>query len=172
VLRSLVEARKMWKWVYPRELRLAAAQALMKIEPEYGPQLVTEAGFTPVELDLLPLDAEFNQPWVRQRRYQRVIPQRMVPAMASSSWGKSELSVRELSLGGGVAKKDNELRLGSEAHLDLQLGLRHVRTQVLLRRARQGEISFEIVDMDLEERSKLRRLLSDQLLRISTALPN
>jgi hypothetical protein len=171
VLRSLVESRKMWKWLYPRELRLAAAQALLKIEAQYGPQLVTEAGFSPEELDLLPLDAEFTQPWVRQRRYQRVLQQRMLPAMATSSWGRTELGIRELSLGGGLAKKDDELRLGSDATLELQLGLRHVLIQALLRRARQGEVSFEIVDMDLEERSKLRRLLTDQIHRIA-ALPN
>ncbi|HET7749324.1 MAG TPA: PilZ domain-containing protein, partial [Terriglobales bacterium] len=105
--------------------------------------------------------------WVRQRRYQRIIPPRAVPALASSSWGRSELSVRELSLGGGVAKKGDDLRLGSDAALDLQLGLRHIKTQVLLRRARQGEVSFEIVDIDLEDRSKLRRILADQLHRIS-----
>jgi hypothetical protein len=167
LLRAMVEARKMWKWVYHRELRISAAQALVKIEPQYGPQLVTEGGFTVNELELLPLDAEYALPWVRQRRYQRIVPQRAVSAMASSSWGRSELSVRELSLGGGVAKKSTDLRLGSDAALDLQLGLRHIKTQVLLRRARQGEISFEIVDMDLEERSKLRRILADQLHRIA-----
>jgi hypothetical protein len=170
LLRAIVEARKMWKWVYPRELRISAAQALVKIEPQYGPQLVTEGGFTVNELELLPLDAEYSHPWVRQRRYQRIIPPRAVPALASSSWGRSELSVRELSLGGGVAKKGDDLRLGSDAALDLQLGLRHIKTQVLLRRARQGEISFEIVDIDLEERSKLRRILADQLHRISAPL--
>jgi hypothetical protein len=167
LLRALVEARKMWKWVYPRELRISAAQALVKIEPQYGPQLVTEGGFTVNELELLPLDAEYSLPWVRQRRYQRIIPPRAVPALASSSWGRSELSVRELSLGGGVAKKGDDLRLGSDAALDLQLGLRHIKTQVLLRRARQGEVSFEIVDIDLEDRSKLRRILAEQLHRIS-----
>ena len=167
LLRAIVEARKLWKWVYPRELRISAAQALVKIEPQYGPQLVTEGGFTVNELELLPLDAEYTHPWVRQRRYQRIVPLRAVPALASSSWGRSELAVRELSLGGGVARKSSELRLGSDAALDLQLGLRHVKTQVLLRRARQGEISFEIVDMDLEERSKLRRILADQLHRMA-----
>lgn len=167
LLRGIVEARKLWKWIYPRELRISAAQALVKIEPQYGPQLVTEGGFTVNELELLPLDAEYSHPWVRQRRYQRIIPPRAVPALASSSWGRSELAVRELSLGGGVAKKTSELRLGSDAALDLQLGMRHIKTQVLLRRARQGEISFEIVDIDLEERSKLRRILADQLHRMA-----
>lgn len=170
LLRAIVEARKMWKWVYARELRISAAQALVKIEPQYGPQLVTEGGFTVNELELLPLDAEYSHPWVRQRRYQRIVPPRAVPALASSSWGRSELAVRELSLGGGVAKKVNDLRLGSDAALDLQLGLRHIKTQVLLRRARQGEISFEIVDIELEERSKLRRILADQLHRISVPM--
>ena len=32
-LRNLLEAKKMWKWIHPRELRIAAAQALAKIDP-------------------------------------------------------------------------------------------------------------------------------------------
>lgn len=78
--------------------------------------------------------------------------------------------MRQLSLGGGLANKDDKMRLGTDATLDIQTGLRHIRSQVLLRRNRQGEISFEFVVMDLEERTKLRRLLLD--LRQPSALPS
>ena len=57
--------------------------------------------------------------------------------------------------------------MGSDAALDLQLGLRHFKAQVMLRCARQGLISFEIADMDLEERYKLRRILAEQMHRIA-----
>jgi hypothetical protein len=167
LLQALVEARKMWKWVHPRELRVAAAQALLKIEPRCAPQLMEIGSFELEELKSLPLDPDISKTWTRQRRYERIVPDRLVSAMASSSWGRSQIEVRELSMGGGVAAKNDDLRLGAEASLDLQLGMRHVRTQVLLRRARQGEISFEIVDIDLDERSKLRRILSGQLQRIT-----
>lgn len=170
LLCNLIEAKKMWKWIHPRELRVAAAQALLKIEPSCGPDLLKECGFTADDLELLPLDAQESS-WARQRRYERIVPERTVAGVASSSWGRSDLVIRQLSMGGGLADKDDSLRLGSEASLDLQLGLRHVRSQVMLRRARQGEISFEIVDMELDERSKLRRLLSDQLHRMVPAIP-
>jgi hypothetical protein len=73
------------------------------------------------------------------------------------------LSVRELSLGGGMGTKDDTLRIGSEAELDIQVGMRHVRAQVLLRRARVNEVGFEFVDTDLESRHRLRQLLMDSL---------
>jgi hypothetical protein len=167
LLQTLVESRKMWKWVHPRELRVAAAQALLKIEPRCAPQLMEIGNFELEELKSLPLDPDSSKNWTRQRRYERIVPDRLVSAIASSSWGRSQIAVRELSMGGGVAAKNDDLRLGAEAALDLQLGMRHVHTQVLLRRARQGEISFEIVDIDLDERSKLRRILAGQLQRIT-----
>jgi hypothetical protein len=83
--------------------------------------------------------------------------------MAASSWGRAQLGVKQLSLWGGLATKDDKLRLGSDAMLDLQVGLRHIKGQVILRRNRAGEISFEFVEMDLEDRSKLRHLLLEQM---------
>ena len=45
VLRNLLEAKKMWKWIHHRELRIAAAQALAKIDPRYASQVLSESGF-------------------------------------------------------------------------------------------------------------------------------
>jgi hypothetical protein len=45
----------------------------------------------------------------------------------------------------------------------MQLGLRHLQATALLRDYRGQGMSFEIVDMNLDERGKLRRLLSDNL---------
>jgi len=169
-LRRIVEERKVWKWIYPREMRIAAAQSLTKVDPEFSPQVLSAAGFSPEELSLVAVDADPEQRWSRTRKYQRFLLDRSLPAVASSSWGKAQLAVRQLSLGGGLANKDDKMRLGTDATLDIQTGLRHIRSQVLLRRNRQGEISFEFVVMDLEERTKLRRLLLD--LRQPTALPS
>ena len=88
-----------------------------------------------------------------------------VPAVASSPWGKSNLLIREMSLGGGVARKEDALRLGSEATLEVHSGMRNLRTQVMIRPVASSEVSFEIVDIDLDERTKLRRILADQLQR-------
>ena len=163
VLRSLFEGKKMFKWQHHRELRIAAAQALAKIDPRYATQIMAESGLEPGELAIGPLDSAPACPWVRQRRYERIVLRKAVPASISSSWGKSMLSVRELSLGGGMGTKDDTLRIGSEAELDIQVGMRHVRAQVLLRRARVNEVGFEFVDTDLESRHRLRHLLMDSL---------
>ncbi len=160
-LRRIVEERKVWKWIHPRELRIAAAQSLTKVDPDFSAQVLGAAGFSLEELSLVALDADLEQRWSRTRKYRRFVLERPLSAMAASSWGKAQLHVRQLSLGGGLASKDDKTRLGTDATLDLQTGLRHIRSQVLLRRNHQGEISFEFVDMDLEERSKLRRLLLD-----------
>ena len=41
--------------------------------------------------------------------------------------------------------------------------VRRIRGQVLLRRARVNEVGFEIVNMDLESRYRLRRLIMEAL---------
>ena len=63
-----------------------------------------------------------------------------------------------------MGTKEDNLRIGSEADLEISLGMRSkIRAHVLLRRARVNEVGFEIVDTDLESRYKLRRLLVDAL---------
>jgi hypothetical protein len=100
---------------------------------------------------------------VRQRRYERIVLKKAVPATISSSWGRSTLSVRELSLGGGMGTKEDMLRIGSDADVDISVGMRHIRGQVLLRRAGVNEVGFEFVNIDLESRHRLRHLLMDSL---------
>jgi hypothetical protein len=165
VLRELLETKKMWKWMNHRELRIAAAQALAKIDPRYGSQILSDSGLEPGELAIAALDAAPACPWVRQRRYERIILPKSLTAVISSSWGKSTLVIRELSLGGGMGTKEDNLRIGSEANLDISLGVRHVRAQVLLRRARVNEVGFEIVNTDLESRYRLRRILVEAVER-------
>ena len=163
VLRSLLEAKKMWKWLNHREIRIAAAQALAKIDPRYGSQILADSGLEPAELAIAPLDAAPACPWVRQRRYERIVLPRTISASISSSWGKSSIAVRELSLGGGMGTKEDNLRVGSEANLDISVGVRRVHAQVLLRRARVNEVGFEIVSTDLDSRYRLRRLLMEAM---------
>jgi hypothetical protein len=165
VLRELLEAKKMWKWVHHREIRIAAAQALAKIDPRYGSQILSNSGLEPGELAIAALDSAPACPWVRQRRYERIVLPKTLSATISSSWGKSSILIREMSLGGGMGSKEDNLRIGSEANLDISMGVRHVRAQVLLRRARVNEVGFEIVNTDLESRYRLRRILVDGVER-------
>ena len=165
VLRALLETKKMWKWANHRELRIAAAQALAKIDPRYAGQVMSDSGLVPGELAIAPLDAAPACPWVRQRRYERIVLRKSLSAIISSSWGKSSISLRELSLGGGMGTKEDNLRVGSEANIDISVGVRHIRGQVLLRRARVNEVGFEIVNTDLESRLRLRAILMEAVER-------
>ena len=163
VLRNLLESKKMWKWLNHRELRIAAAQALAKIDPRYGGKVLAESGLEPAELAIAPLDAAPACPWVRQRRYERAPLRKTLSATIGSSWGKSSLTIRELSLGGGMGVKEDNLRVGTEAMLDISVGVRRIKAQVLLRRARVNEVGMEIVDIDLESRYRLRRIIMDAM---------
>ena len=164
-LRELLESKKMWKWTHHREIRIAAAQALAKIDPRYGSQILSDSGLEAGELAIAALDSAPACPWVRQRRYERIVLSRTLSATISSSWGKSSILIREMSLGGGMGTKEDNLRIGSEANLDISMGVRHVRAQVLLRRARVNEVGFEIVNTDLESRYRLRRILVEATQR-------
>ncbi len=165
VLRALLETKKMWKWSNHRELRIAAAQALAKIDPRYAAQVMSDSGLAPGELAIAPLDAAPACPWVRQRRYERIVLRKTLSAIISSSWGKSSILLRELSLGGGMGTKEDNLRVGSEANIDISTGVRHIRGQVLLRRARVNEVGFEIVNTDMESRLRLRAILMEAVER-------
>ena len=164
ILREILESKKTFGWVYHRELRIAAAQALAKTDPRYGTQVMSDSGLEPAELAIAPLDMAPACPWVRQRRYERMVLAKTVNGSIGSSWGKSRILIRELSLGGGMGTKEDNLRIGSEADLEISLGMRaKIRAHVLLRRARVNEVGFEIVSTDLESRYKLRRLLVEAL---------
>jgi len=163
-LREILETKKTFGYLYHKELRIAAAQALSKTDPRYSSQVMQDSGFEAAELAIAPLDAGPACPWVRQRRYERLVLAKTVAATIGSSWGKSRIMIRELSLGGGMGTKEDNLRIGSEADLEISLGMRtKIRAHVLLRRARVNEVGFEIVNTDLESRYRLRRLLVEAL---------
>jgi hypothetical protein len=163
-LREILETKKTFGFVHHRELRIAAAQALAKTDPRYSSQVLSDSGLEAAEMAIAPLDMAPACPWVRQRRYERLVLARTVYGLLGSSWGKSRIQIRELSLGGGMGTKEDNLRIGSEADLEISIGLRSkIRAHVLLRRARVNEVGFEIVSTDLESRYRLRRLLVEAL---------
>ncbi len=166
LLREIVESRKRFGWVHHKELRVAAAQSLSKTDPRYSTQILSESGIEAAELAIAPLDPAPACPWVRQRRYERMVLSRALTATIGSSWGKSKILIRELSLGGGMGTKEDNLRIGSEADLEISLGMRtKIKAHVLLRSARVNEVGFEIVNTDLESRYRLRRILLEAMDR-------
>jgi hypothetical protein len=48
---------------------------------------------------------------------------------------------------------------GSILNIKISLGVRNIKAQAIVRGARPQAMAFEFVDMDLEERSRLRKLL-------------
>jgi hypothetical protein len=164
LLREIVETKKRFGWAHHRELRIAAAQSLSKTDPRYSAQILSDSGIEAAELAIAPLDTAPACPWVRQRRYERMVLSRTISAWIGSSWGKSKILIRELSLGGGMGTKEDNLRIGSEAELEISVGMRaKIKAHVLLRRARINEVGFEIVNTDLESRYRLRRILVEAL---------
>jgi hypothetical protein len=158
-LRNFVEARKTFGWVYPEEIRTAAAQALMKIDPEWIQAFLPQSGLDEKVLSLAPLDPIPARDVVRHRRYRRIRLPRNVPAVITSARGKCSSAISVLSLEGGLLSGDVQLSVGTEATLKIPAGLRSISMQAVVRFVRSHQAGFEMVGMELEDRAKLRRLL-------------
>src|SRR6202521_5582551 len=72
LLQHILDTRQVWRWVYPNELRIAAAQALIRVDPSVGMEKVAASGIDRKELTLEPADPEANASVIRQRRYARL----------------------------------------------------------------------------------------------------
>jgi hypothetical protein len=80
------------------------------------------------------------------------------------------LEIKTASLAGGVATISRHLAPGTQVQLKLQLGLRNLQATALMRDYRAQDMAFEIVDMNLDERTKYRRLLAGKLTRLVPAI--
>ena len=158
-LRRFVEARKTFGWAYPEEIRMAAAQALVKLDPEWMESFLVQSGLDTNVMALAPLDPIPERDVVRHRRYRRIRLLRNVPAVITSARGKYSSSISVLSLEGGLLSGDLQLAVGTEATLKIPAGLRSINLRAVVRFVRSHQAGFEMVGMALEDRSKLRRLL-------------
>jgi hypothetical protein len=158
-LRRFVEARRTFGWAYAEEIRTAAAQALMKLDPEWMQAFLLQSGLDAKVLALAPLDPIPERDVVRHRRYRRIRLPRNVPAVITSSRGKHSSAISVLSLEGGLLSGDLQLAVGTEATLKIPAGLRSINMRTVVRFVRSHQAGFEMVGMGLEDRSKLRRLL-------------
>lgn len=158
-LLHFVEARGSWRWAYPHEMRLAAAQALVKLDSERAQALLAGSGLDTRLLNLAPLDPKLNHDFVRYRRYQRIRMARPMPAVIESQRGKYQPDVQVLSLEGGLLNGNVRLPVGTPASLRISSGIRSIRLEVLVRFAKSNQAGVEMVGMELEDRSRLRNLL-------------
>ena len=160
-LKRVVEAKKMFGWAHAQELRIAALQVLMGLEPDWARDFAAKSGIGRDELALAPLEVAANSKFVRQRRHARIRLHKPVTAVSTNLKEACRLEIKTASLSGGVATISRHLAPGTQVQLKLQLGLRNVQATALMRDYRAQDMAFEIVDMTLDERSKYRRLLAD-----------
>ena len=159
VLRKIAEARKAFRWASPSELRLVASQAMEKIDPEWVRNFIPRSGLSIAEFSIEPLDSDPNSPAIRQRRYPRLRLEHAVSAMTTNLKENWNLVIPEMTLSGGVAICEQSLHPGSVVGMKLNAGKKPVKAQTIVRDANTQARAFEVVDMDLEERARLRRLL-------------
>src|SRR6266849_948034 len=160
-LQTILEARQVWRWQYPSELRVAAAQALLRIDPMVAMGKITAAGFEKRDLVLEPIDPETNSSVLRQRRYARLKLSRNLVLTTTNLRENFRLNVPELNLGGGIGAGERHLAPGTLVTLKLTQGVRTIKAQAIVRGARPQAMAFEFVDMDLEDRARLRKILLD-----------
>jgi hypothetical protein len=161
LLQQILDSKQVWRFTYHSELRIAAAQALQKIEPATGMEKIAASGLDRKELVLEPIDPEAAAPVIRQRRYARLKLSRNVVAVTTNLREDMRLSIPELNLGGGIGSASRHLAPGSLLNMKISHGVRNIRGQAIVRGARPQAMAFEFVDMDLDERSRLRKLLLD-----------
>jgi hypothetical protein len=159
LLQHILDARQVWRWVYPNELRIAAAQALIRVDPSVGMEKVAASGIDRKELTLEPSDPETNASVIRQRRYARLKLSRNLVVVTTNLRENFRLSIPEMNLGGGIGSGERHLAPGSLLTLKFTQGVRHIKAQAIVRGARPQAMAFEFVEMDLDERYRLRKLL-------------
>jgi hypothetical protein len=159
ILRKIAETRRAFRWASPSELRLVASQAMEKIDPEWVRDFVPRSGLSIAEFSLEPLDLDPESSAIRQRRYPRLRLERPVSATTTNLKENCHLDIPELTLGGGVAVCEQSLHPGSLVNLKLNTATKSVKVLAIVRDANTQARAFEVVDMELEERSKLRKLL-------------
>jgi hypothetical protein len=159
ILRRVAEARKAWRWANPSELRVVAAQAMEKIDSEWARDFIPRSGLNVADFSIELLDADPNSSAIRQRRYPRLRLEHSMSATTTNLRENCRLEIPEMALGGGVALCEQSLHPGSVVDIRLNAGGKPVKAQTIVRDANTQARAFEVVDMELEERSKLRRLL-------------
>jgi hypothetical protein len=130
-LRKFVESKKTFGWAYADEIRMAAAQALVKLDPEWMQSFLPNSGLDADVLALAPLDPIPDRDFVRYRRFRRVRLPRQVPATVTSARGKYASAISVLSLDGGLLNGELQFPVGTEATVKIPAGLRSISMQAV-----------------------------------------
>jgi hypothetical protein len=164
-LKRLVEGKRVFNWIHPQELRIAAMQALEKIDPQWVHEFQPKSGIEAEDLTLAPLDIPLASKFVRHRRHTRVRLKKTVRAVCTNLKEACSMEIKTASLTGGVATLSRHLTPGTQVQMRMQFGMRNLQATALMRDSRAQDMAFEIVDMHLDERSKFRRLLAGNLAK-------
>ena len=162
-LKRLVEAKKVFGWVEPQEVRIAALQALERLDPDWARDFLPKSGIDMEDFTLAPLEIPATSKFVRQRRHHRVRLKKSVKAVCTNLKEGCSLEVKTASLTGGVATLSRHLTPGTQVQLRFQVGMRNFQVTALMRDSRAQDMAFEIVDINLDERGKYRRMLAGNL---------
>src|ERR1700688_5059851 len=165
-LKRVAGGKKVFGWTHSQELRIAALQALEKLDLPWAQEFLPKSGIENEDLTLAPLTILANSKFVRQRRHTRVRLRKPLSAVSTNLKENCRLEIKTASLSGGVATISRHLAPGTQVQLKLQLGLRSLQATALMRDYRAQDMAFEIVDMNLDERTKYRRLLAGKLTRL------
>ena len=169
-LKRIASGKKVFGWMHSQELRIAALQALEKLDLGWAQEFLPKSGIENEDLTLAPLTILANSKFVRQRRHTRVRLRKPLTAVSTNLKENCRLEIKTASLAGGVATINRHLAPGTQVQLKLQLGLRSLQATALMRDYRAQDMAFEIVDMNLDERTKYRRLLAGKLTRLVPAI--
>jgi hypothetical protein len=169
-LKRIAGGKKVFGWTHSQELRIAALQALEKLDLAWAQEFLPNSGIENEDLALAPLTVLADSKFVRQRRHTRVRLRKPLTAVSTNLKENCRLEIKTASLSGGVATISRRLAPGTQVQLKLQLGLRNLQATALMRDYRAQDMAFEIVDMNLDERTKYRRLLAGKLTRLAPAI--
>ena len=159
LLKEIVLAKSVWKYEFPRETRIVALQALLKIDSKVATEIMKRSSISMEEMQLAPLKPASGE-WVRQRRYTRFSIDGDMRAAITSTNGACDVSVEALSLGGGGGTASDGTHLGMDGEVELKIGLRKVHARVLLHGLNSHKVGFEIASIPLEDRTRLRQFLT------------
>ncbi len=161
VLRDIVTSRQFLSWSNAEEMRLVALQAVQKTDPQWTQSYLPQSRLNARDFSLAPLPAATDSPWARQRRYARIVLPKSLTMVAMTPRGGVRMKTTVLSLGGGMIYSDAPPAPGTHTSIYLDAGWRNLTATVLFREPQGKTASFEIVDIGLEQRARLRRLLSN-----------
>ena len=161
MLRKIVETRQMFRWSHPQELRIVAMQALEKLDPEFTKAFFSKSGIEAGEFAIATPLEEPTSSVLRQRRYARLKLSRPLPLVTTNLRENQKLETTSMNLGGGIATCERYLTPGTLIQIKFSATMKSIKATAFVRDSRSQMMGFEIVDIEYEERYKLRRVLAD-----------